>query len=113
MIDQTLKAIPELVVDAVYRTGKEVDGIYFSKFGGVVPIVVYDHDWQFHVLVRVWDDYDDNPKWAYSLWFVDSDGATKVRDFPEHEWGTGNIPYVASALVVEEWHKSLSDGNGQ
>lgn len=107
MTPQDLKAIPELVKDAVCRTGTAVDGIYHSKFGGVVPIVTYDHDWNFHVLVQVWDDYDDEPKWSFSLWFVDSDGATKVRDFPEHEWGTGNIPYVASAIIVEEYRKSL------
>lgn len=113
MTPQDLKAIPELVKDAVCRTGTTVDGIYHSKFGGVVPIVIYDHDWNFHVLVQVWDDYDDEPKWSFSLWFVDSDGATKVRDFPEHEWGTGNIPYVASAIIVEEYRKSLLNDRQQ
>ena len=113
MTPQDLKAIPELVKDAVYRTGREVDGIYHSKFGGVVPIVIYDHDWNFHVLVQVWDDYDDEPKWSFSLWFVDGDGATNVRDFPEHEWGTGNIPYVASAIIVEEYRKSLLNDRQQ
>lgn len=113
MIDQDLKVIPELVVDVVYRTGTTTNGVHSSKFGAVVPIVIYDHDWQFHVLAQVWDDVADERKWTYSLWFVDGDGATRVRDFPAHEWGTGNIPYVASALAVEEWHKSLSDGNGQ
>ena len=113
MIDQDLKAIPELIVDVVYRTGTETGGVHSSKFGAVAPIVIYDHDWQFHVLAQVWDDYDDDPKWAYSLWFVDASGATRVRDFPEHEWGTGNIPYVASAIIVEEYRKSLLNDRQQ
>lgn len=113
MTSQDLKAIPDLVKDAVYQTGTTTDGVYSSKFGGVAPIVIYDHDWEFHVLVQVWDNFTDEPKWSFSLWFVDSDGATKVRDFPEHEWGTGNIPYVASALIVEEYRKSLLNESQQ
>ena len=116
MSQERLKAIPELVHDAVL--GSQKLNIYESEFGGVVPLVIYDHDWQFHILVQEWNNFDDRPKWTFSLWFIGSDNetskwetATKVRNFPDHQWDDGNIPYVASALIVEEWRRNLQAGS--
>ncbi len=114
MSQENLKAIPELVYDAVLGSPQME---YRSDFGGVAPLVIYDHDWEFHVLVQEWNNFDDEPKWTFSLWFIGSDDdgkgviATKVRDFPDHDWRTGNIPYVASALIVEERRKKLRSGS--
>ena len=103
MTEQDLKAIPELVFDAVCPSRHPNTDIYSSNFGGVAPLVIYDHDWEVHILVQEWDNFAYEQKWVFSLWFVNGDGATKVRDFPDHKWEEANIPYVASALIVEEW----------
>jgi len=109
MMEQDLRTTPELVIDALRHGGE-----HESKFCSVVPLVVYDHDWQYHILIQEWDCFADERKWTYSLWFIDyeaHDEAIKVRDFPDHEHG--DVPYVASALAVEEWSKSLQERKGQ
>ena len=115
MSQERLKAIPELVHDAVL--GSPRMNSHQSDFGEVVPLVIYDHDWEFHILVQEWSNFDDEPKWTFSLWFIGSDDdgkgviATKIRDFPDHDWRTGNIPYIASALIVEERRRRLRSGS--
>jgi hypothetical protein len=71
-----------------------------GPLGAMEVLAVFDHDWEAHVLVQEWDRLATEPRWVYSLWFVDSAGARRVHEF-DAPWP--RVPFAAAAEVVERW----------
>lgn len=89
-----LRCLSELLHDA-HMKGFDQE----SAFGCVVPLVTYNLDGEYYLLVQVWDRFTDaEPKWEYSLWFYDGDWRM-VRGFPDDRWEDG-APYIKSAVAV-------------
>jgi len=73
---------------------------------GVELIVLFDHDWQHHALVQIWDGHTSNPEWKYSLWFYGEDSADfeLVKEFDAE---FGYPPYVEAATIVQDWRLGI------
>lgn len=96
-----LRSIPQLVRDLWAEPRRYEQN---STLASVVHLATYDLDYYCYILVQTWDYVesklgDANVRWEYSLWFGGEE-PVKLRDFPNAE--EGDIPFVASAQVVEE-----------
>ena len=94
--DWRLRSITELVTDTV-RHGHEQE----SAFASVYLLAHFDLDCEHYGLVQVWDRFDDEPVWRYSLWYWDAnhDLAQHLCDFPDHPWEAG-APWVEAAQAA-------------
>lgn len=89
--------LPTLIAECAFNKPRTE-----SNRWGVELLVLFDHDWQHHALVQIWDHESSNPEWKYSLWiFGENHGGFEfVKEF-DAEWG--KPPYIEAATIVQDW----------
>jgi hypothetical protein len=90
----------DLLVSHYRMTATEFE----SDKAAVCVLIVFDHDWEQHLLVQQWDHTapDRERRWVYALWYIPSgDAPVLVRTYPDVPHG--DIPYMSAASIVDCW----------
>ncbi len=93
----TFFSAEELV--AVFRPGQtDLE----SQVAAVCVLAVFDHDFEWHLLVQVWDKMvpRSERRWRYALYFCADGEVSLVCDFPDV--AHGDVPFVEAATVVSD-----------
>jgi hypothetical protein len=66
---------------------------------------IFDHDWNFHLLLREWHIGSDEQVKIYSLWFLGPEGVCLVKSWQTNSW---TPPFVEAATLVEDWRNLVT-----
>lgn len=72
--------------------------------------VMFDHDFEYHLLFQQWDHNNPDAGWTYCLWFVGyHTDASLIKRWDSKDDG---VPFLEAAKIVQEWitmHTELED----
>lgn len=95
------RALHDMIVAAVNDNLWEQE----SRDWYVCVMARYNHDWQHHVLIKVWDRdctiLPDDRVWEHSLWRVEDDEAICVREYPCAASSSGFL--ISAGALVACW----------
>jgi hypothetical protein len=65
-------------------------------------IILFDHDYEFHILFREWDG-NSNLEPCLSLWFIGLEFNSLVKRWSSNNSGEVSIPYAECGQIIQEY----------
>lgn len=67
-------------------------------------VATFDHDFEFHILVKEWNSVSRGHFPTYSLWFIGQDNTCFIKRWT-YESDDHYTPFVEAAEIVSGWQK--------